>query len=261
VGEDYGQPALVEHELAHVWFNRATFKDTWLSEGLAEWAGRAVSDEAGACTRPETPAGSVRLTEWRYLGSRASQEERDAVAAQYAAACWVLTAVAGAAGDEGMTAAVSALLERRAPYAADPKADRATRVATWKDWLDAVDELALAPAGADETLASNLLLEYGVAGSPALLDERAAVRQAYHELRATADGWVVPVAVRTPLAAWHFRDARAAVEAASRTWELTGRRTPRLRVSTLDTGQPPRRGPAPRPLPSSTRRRTWPTAS
>ena len=222
VGEDYGQPALVEHELAHVWFNRTSFKETWLSEGLAEWAGRAVSGESGACTRPEAAAGSVRLTEWRYLAPRASQEERDAVAAQYAAACWVVTAVASAAGDEGMTAAVSALLERRDPYAADPKADRATRVATWRDWLDAVDELALAPAGADATLASNLLVEYGVAGNQDLFDERAAVRQAYHELVATADGWAVPVAVRAPLAAWHFRDARAAVEAARRTWELTG---------------------------------------
>ena len=144
------------------------------------------------------------------------------MAAQYAAACWVVTAVATAAGDEGMTAAVSALLERRDPYAADPKADRATRVATWRDWLDAVDELALAPAGADETLASDLLVEYGVAGDQALFDERAAVRQAYHELTAAADGWVVPAAVRAPLAAWHFREARAAVEAASRTWELTG---------------------------------------
>jgi hypothetical protein len=222
VGEDYGQPALVEHELAHVWFNRTSFKETWLSEGLAEWAGRAVSGESGGCTRPDATAGSVRLTEWRYLAPRASQEERDAVAAQYAAACWVVTAVATAAGDEGMTAAVSALLERRDPYAADPKADRATRVATWKDWLDAVDELALAPAGADETLASNLLVEYGVAGDQALFDERAAVRQAYRDLLAAAHGWVVPAAVRAPLAAWHFRDARAAVEAASRTWELTG---------------------------------------
>ena len=238
VGEDYGQPALVEHELAHVWFNRTTFKETWLSEGLAEWAGRAVSDEAGACTRPETTVGGVQLAEWRYLAPRASQEERDAVAAQYAAACWVVTAVASAAGDEGMTAAVSALLERRDPYAADPKADRATRVATWKDWLDAVDELALAPAGADETLASNLLVEYGVAGNRTLLDERAAVRLAYRELTATADGWVVPVAVRAPLAAWHFRDARAAVEAAGRTWELTGE------TDAVLAGVDARRGPA-----------------
>ena len=53
VGEDYGQPALVEHELAHVWFNRTSFKETWLSEGLAEWAGRAVSGESGGCTRPD----------------------------------------------------------------------------------------------------------------------------------------------------------------------------------------------------------------
>ena len=238
VGEDYGQPALVEHELAHVWFNGTSFKETWLSEGLAEWAGRSVSGESGGCTRPDAAAGTVRLADWRYLAPRASPEERDAVAAQYAAACWVVTAVANAAGDQGMTAAVSALLERRDPYAADPKADRATRVATWKDWLDAVDELALAPAGADETLASNLLVEYGVAGDRALFDERAAARQAYHGLAAATEGWVVPAAVRAPLAAWHFRDAQAAVEAASRTWELTGE------TDALLAGVDARHGPA-----------------
>ena len=57
VGEDYGQPALVEHELAHVWFNRTSFKETWLSEGLAEWAGRAVSGESGAAPGPRRRPG------------------------------------------------------------------------------------------------------------------------------------------------------------------------------------------------------------
>ena len=222
VGEDYGQPALVEHELAHVWFNRSVFKEAWLSEGLAEWAGRAVSDEAGACARPSGPAGSVDLAEWRYLAPRSTAAERDGVATQYQAACWVVTAVAGAAGGEGMTAAVNALLERRDPYAADRSALRASRVATWKDWLDAVDELALAPAGVGETLASDLLVEYGVADDAALLATRAEARRAYRELVAVADGWVVPRAVRAPLAAWDFRKAGTAIEAARRTWELTG---------------------------------------
>ena len=180
----------------------------------------------------------MRLAEWHYLAPRASPEERDAVAAQYAAACWVVTAVADAAGDQGMTAAVSALLERRDPYAADPKASRATRVANWKDWLDAVDELALAPVGADGALASNLLVEYGVTGDRALFDERAAARQAYHGLATATQGWVVPVAVRAPLASWHFRDAQAAVEAASRTWELTGE------TDALLAGVDARHGPA-----------------
>ncbi len=238
VGEDYGQPALVEHELAHVWFNKTGFRETWLSEGLAEWAGRAVSDEATACARPDVAAGAVTLARWQTLAPQATQAEHDAVKAQYDAACYVVTAVAAAAGDEGMTTAVSALLGRRDPYAAGGDARRANAAATWRDWLDAVDELALAPAGAGDTLASNLLAEYGVATDTALLAERAATRRTYRDLVATADGWVVPAAVRTPMATWDFRDAGAAIEAAAPTWTLTGE------TDALLAGVDARHGPA-----------------
>ena len=222
VGEDYAQPALVEHELAHAWFNRTAFKETWLSEGLAEWAGRSVSREETACTRPDAAAGAVALADWRYLAPRSTTEERAAVQAQYDAACYVVTAVASAAGDEGMTAAVSALLARRDPYGASAGARRASNTATWKDWLDAVDELALAPAGAPDTMASDLLVAYGVATDKALLDQRAAARRAYRDLVAATRGWSIPAAVRAPMAAWDFRDAGTAIEAAGRTWSLTG---------------------------------------
>ena len=222
VGEDYAQPALVEHELAHAWFNRTAFRDTWLSEGLAEWAGRSVSGDSGPCTQPSAPASSVSLAAWQTLAPGASQEERDAVATQYAAACYVVTAVAGAAGDAGMTAAVSALLARRDPYGADGGAKRASRAATWRDWLDAVDELAMAPAGAGETTASDLLAADGVATDTGLLAQRVEARRAWGSLVTMTRGWTVPAAVRTPMATWDFRGAGAAIESAQRTWDLTG---------------------------------------
>ena len=238
VGEDFNQPSLVEHELAHVWFNGGAFKETWISEGFAGWAARAVSEDDAGCTRPDASPASITLAEWRYLEPRAGPEERAAVDDQYQAACYVVTAVATAAGEERMTAVVSALLGRRDPYAADPSSKRAAPVATWKDWLDAVDELALAPAGAPDNLASDLLLEYGVAGDRALLTQRATVRQAYRELLGTVDGWVVPTVVRAPLAAWKFSAAGAAIEAAGRTWELTGE------TDTVLEGVDARHGPA-----------------
>jgi hypothetical protein len=222
VDEDFSQPSLVEHELAHVWFNAGAFKETWLSEGFAGWAAHTVSADDAVCKRPDASPVSIKLAEWRYLGPRAGPEEREVVDDQYQAACFIVTAVATAAGEERMTAVVSALLGRRDPYAADPATKRATPVATWKDWLDAVDELALAPAGAPDRLASDLLLEYGVTTDRALLAQRAAVRQAYRELLATIDGWVVPPVVRKPLTAWKFAAAEAAIGAAGRTWELTG---------------------------------------
>ena len=238
VGEDFSQPSLVEHELAHVWFNGGAFKETWLSEGFAEWAARTVSEDDAGCSRPDASPSSITLAEWRYVEPRSGPEVREGVAAQYQAACYVITAVATAAGEERMTAVVSALLGRQDPYAADLSPKRSTPVATWKDWLDAVDELALAPAGAPESLASDLLLEYGVAGDRALLAQRAAVRRAYRELLGTVDGWVVPPVVRTPLAAWKFGAAGTAIEAAGRTWELTGE------TDTVLEGVDARHGPA-----------------
>ena len=222
VGEDFQQPAIVEHELAHVWFNGSVLKETWLSEGFAEWAARTVSDEDPACVRPDATPGTVNLATWKYLAPRADTADRVAVATQYQAACYVMTAVATAAGQERMTTAVTALLERRDPYATDPAAKRAAKLATWRDWLDAVDELALAPAGAPASLASDLLVEYGVATDTGLLAQRAAARRAYANLAATVDGWDLPPAVRTPLATWSFGAAETAIDAAGVTWQLTG---------------------------------------
>jgi hypothetical protein len=234
VGEDYTQPSLVAHELAHVWFNGSVFAETWLSEGYAEWAGRETSGAIEACGRPGAAAAAVKLSDWQYLEPRATTEERDLVAAQYDAACHIVTAVAQAAGDDRMTAATVALLGRLDPYAAGAGAGsgagagagagptRASTTATWRDWLDAVDELALRPAGAPETLASDLLMEYGVTSDQALLAKRAAARRAYQELLATVVGWDVPPVVLTPLAEWHFDDAQTAIAAAGETWDLTG---------------------------------------
>ncbi len=118
VGEDYTQPSLVAHELAHVWFNGSAFAETWMSEGYAEWAGRAASGGVEACGRPGAAAASVKLADWQYLEPRSTSEERERVAAQYDAACHIVTAVAQAAGEDRMTAATGALLGRLDPYAA-----------------------------------------------------------------------------------------------------------------------------------------------
>ncbi len=240
VDEDFQQPSLVQHELAHVWFNGSAFSETWLNEGQAEWAGRVASHEAG-CDRPAGDASTISLATWQYVSPRATDQERQAVQAEYDAACYVVTQVVDAAGTDRMTAALTALLERRDPYAADPvdpTATRRTKVATWKDWLDAVDELALAPAGAGVDLASNLLLAYGATTDRATLAQRAAARTAYHALAAAVGDWVVPAAVRNPLAAWDFGTASSAVAAAEAAWTLTGETD-----ETLD-GVDARHGPA-----------------
>ena len=223
LGEDFGEPALVQHELAHAWFNRSTFADTWLAEGFAEWAGRSVAGET-PCAAPDDSAGSIDIAHWATVAPGSSATDHDAAVAQYLAACHVITAVADAAGEERMTTAIIALLARRDPYAVDGAGagTRASKVATWQDWLDAVDELALDPAGAPEGLAAGLLVQYKVAPDPDLLARRAEARRAYRALLAASPEWAVPVAVRAPLADWKFDAASAAISAASGTWQVTG---------------------------------------
>ena len=106
VGEDYRQPSLVQHELAHVWFNGSVFADVWLSEGHAEWAGRAVSGDEDACTKP---VGRRRRGQPRHVaypsGRAPPRRSEAAVQAEYDAACYLVTRVAkggrGEAHDDG----------------------------------------------------------------------------------------------------------------------------------------------------------------
>ena len=158
LGEDFGEPALVQHELAHAWFNLSVFDEPWLAEGYAEWAGRAVAG-AEPCGEPDDSAGPIDLASWGQVSASSTDAERAAAVTQYLAACHVVTAVAAAAGEERMTTATIALLSRRDPYAIDGggSGTRAAKVAGWREWLDAIDELALDPAGAPDGFAAGLL--------------------------------------------------------------------------------------------------------
>ena len=144
-----------------------------------------------ACKRPSGGGAGVSLATWQYSRRAPPTQSAAAVQAQYAAACYVVTRVAGAAGRRSHDRGPDGAAGRRDPYAdRDPAVKRTAAVATWKDWLDAVDELALAPAGAKVDLASNLLLEYGATTDRATLTRRAAARTVYHALAARSEtGW------------------------------------------------------------------------
>jgi hypothetical protein len=189
VGEDFGQPALVEHELAHAWFNRSTVKDTWLAEGLAEWAGRAVSGEAPACERPDVPDGSLDLDEWRYLQPRATAEAGRGGDAVRAACHVVPAAAAPATRDDGSSVRAAGAAR---PYAADPGIPAilppSCEPGRYLEGLVGRRGRAGAGRRRRSALASDLLVAYGVAEDLGLLDDRAAARLAYRELVATTGG-------------------------------------------------------------------------
>jgi hypothetical protein len=88
-----------------------------------------------------------------------------------------------------------------------PSSKRRTRPVDWRQWLDIVDEVGLAPAGvADLTFAEDLLVDTGVIRRRAVRG-RANARAAFHELRTLAPSGVTPVVVRRALDAWDFESA------------------------------------------------------
>ncbi len=97
---------------------------------------------------------------------------------------------------------------------------RRTRPVDWRQWLDIVDEVGLAPAGIEDlTFAEDLLVETGVIRRRAVRG-RADARAAFRELQALAPAGVTPVVVRRALDAWDFdvatRETRLARQVAER---------------------------------------------
>ena len=211
VGETTDDPATVTHELAHAWFNRSTMGETWMIEGSAEWASRVANGYW--CSDPSTYTASARsnLRDWQYLGIDADERENAVVSHQYAASCWIHQEITKAVGFDRMVDVNWALLERAPKYggAQDPEA----AVPDWREWLDAVDEIGLVPAGVEDLeFAEHLLVDFGVA-DPNELADRAGARAYYH---AALDAWgeYLPEAVRVYMDAWEFDSAVAAMDVA-----------------------------------------------
>lgn len=217
VGEKYDDSILVAHELAHAWFNRATAKDTWIMEGHAEWMAHQANRRA--CSRPGTypGKGKPKLRSWQYLGANPSKREENVVDYQYAAACDIVQQLEWKVGEDSMTVISRALLERTPKYGGTarkkpPKPD-------WREWLDAVDEVGLVPAGRDDlVLAEELLLKYGAVRSKDLKG-RLSARTAYHEALAGPLAGGMPVAVRDLMDDWKFDKAMRALDVSERIME------------------------------------------
>jgi hypothetical protein len=225
VSENY-DPVTVAHELAHAWFNDTLFEDRWLMEGYAEWAARVAADSVvDGCLRPGTYPGSgePNLRDWRVAGPRATEEEVAVVAFQYQAACWIVSSAGQAIGADRMAQVLRALANREIAYVGSGAPEQTeTGAASWRRWLDLIDERGYVPAGVAELdAAQRLLAEFGVAVDAAELAQRSAVRTRYHSLAWDAGAWELPFAVREPMADWRFDDARAALTVAEDVVDLS----------------------------------------
>jgi hypothetical protein len=215
IGEDYTVEGLVTHELAHAWFNERTYSDVWLNEGYAGWAESAGSSgDVASCTALPFPGtGEPRIVDWKYVNPRSTEEELAIVDYQYAAACDIVTTVAFWIGEERMRDALATVNEGTTPYAGSGEVPaRGGGPRSWRQWLDAVDERGMVPAGRDDLgQVSDLLVRYG-AIVPASVEGREEARAAYHELEAAVDGWQMPSVVRAPMTTWAWAEATAAIE-------------------------------------------------
>ncbi len=221
VAEDI-QLGVVAHELAHAWFNGSLFGYPWLSEGSAGWAESMITKVA--CKDPGGPPSGVtaNLNSWSFAGPRATKTELAAVTYQYDASCFVVSDLARAAGTSGTRAAITALLDGLIAYQSNGSQLKASSTkAGWREWLDAMDELGIAPAGgAGLTYAQDLLKRFGAgtATDLPLLLQRADARKAYHDLAPIVTDWALPEGLLRAMAEWRFTDAQALISTAKAPW-------------------------------------------
>lgn len=195
IGEDLTTEVL-NHELAHAWFNTDFSDMRWLNEGLAEYFGQLATDTAGVEDPHRFPAVSphdrdaLLLSRW----NRGLLNDEGTELFGYAASFRVVSDLAAMTGPDGLADVIDALIDRRNPYA--PELHRPDRL-TWREVLDTFEVVG----GADD--AEAVLVEWviGEAHESELAARRTALERrdevAAHEL-----AWDVPVVVPDLLGRW-----------------------------------------------------------
>jgi hypothetical protein len=208
------------HEAAHVWFNTELFDDRWIGEAWAEFYAVesaemiGVSGETFALT-DVLLASQIPLSDWGAIGA----ESQDVEAYAYAASFHVAQLIAertDLAGLREVWQAADAGEMAYQPVHGDggPREDVAAGQAGWQLLLDLLEERT----GADY---DDLWLAWVVDDDDeALMAVRAATRDRYAAVVATAEEWELPEIVRYDLGSWQFDDVAAHLDTAERVLEL-----------------------------------------
>lgn len=224
LGEHIDEPTMAPRGLALTWFNERRIKDEWLQMGLSDWAGYRVSGYRCGYAGAYPGKGKPNLRKWKHYSGKPTERQEALIDWQYDAACGLVEDVADRIGDGRMREVIAALVDRRPAYgtvAGDSTRKRSGKrtPATWHDWLDAVDEIGLVPAGvSDLTMAEEALRAHGIA-TRKQLKGRAEARLAYHETLASMAGTPMPGCVDRAMNAWDFEAARKAIAVAANTYD------------------------------------------
>jgi len=210
----YDQPPFtLLHQLGHLWLAPDLAADRWITEGFASWAAARAAPEVTVDGieppyDPERRRASLAddrfpLVSW---GAGEASPAQDAFA--YAASWAVAEEVEAIVGADALRLAWSRVAAGIGPYAplSEDGVGRpppATRLPVDSrallDHLEAVGDSRVA-----ETFERWVFDDE----TAALLDDRAAAREAYDELLAAASGWGAPEPVVVDLAAWRFDGAQ-----------------------------------------------------
>jgi hypothetical protein len=207
-------PQVILHELSHMWFNDLLFNDRWIDEGFAqEYASRAVAKMGGKLENPKrvnvNDLGAVRLDAWAQLDlqSKISQAQETY---GYNASWFVIRRLTNEIGLVRMQRVIAAASKYAIPYIGAKNPEAAAGAASWKRFLDYLDETG------GSKVADNLFLTYVAPDSEHnTLVARTRAREAYAGLVAVGKDWAPPLSLRQAMTNWEFSTAQTLIDAAT----------------------------------------------
>jgi hypothetical protein len=213
-------PFTALHQVTHVWLPPTLVEDRWIAEGLASQVAASVAAELDLATPFDPVAEAEANADAAFpLDAWSASPDPAADAFGYAAAWAFLDEIEEAAGEGAIPAVLARVAASVGSYepgevapepipegVADPAFPLTSR--SFLDHLDAVTDADLAPLFADRVLTE---------ADVALLEPRAAAREDFEALVATADGWGAPDPVASAMAEWRFDDATEQM-AGAREW-------------------------------------------
>ena len=235
--------ATVAHELSHLWFNKKTLKDKWMSEGLAGYSEQAAgAGNFTACAAPGTypGTGDPNLMDWKILTGQPTKADQQIVDYEYKASCYIFSNLAGKMGADNFKDVLVAAAADTMAYQGgkkDERLDGAGLPLTSRQMLDLIDEIGMVPAGVEDLdVAGDMLMTYGIFDGSEL-DARSTARSNYHTLLTSAKTWEMPLAVREPMATWDFANATSVMSTIQQIFKVRDQIQTTVKGLTLDGTQ------------------------
>lgn len=205
VGDEFDNQ-LVIHELSHVWSNAELFASRWITEGIADELAAIVDADGGDIANPDptslVDANAIPLLDWTN-----GFNEPETEVWSYGASWTVTREITDMVGPDGLRSIIVAAESGDFPYLGEGEAETFSTLASWKNYLDWVQELT------QDDDVEDLFRDWVVPEwRHGQLDERADARERYVALREAGDGWANPLVIREQMTMWDFEDATISID-------------------------------------------------